>query len=580
MRCNVKIGTVFNRFWLSFPQSDLPRNTSSASRTMAGAETAPSRQPAGLLPVIVLLSLLLCLINFMGINTNILGLYHDDGVYAVVAKSLSEGNNYRIVSLPSSPPQTKYPFVYSYILSLIWSLNPSFPENISILKMVNVGLLFAIPLLGYLFYRKASEERGIDVLLYVFLLGGNWLIFSSTDLAMSDTLFLALTLLAATLCVHRNHQSPTLASTMLLAGVTALAFLTRQVGISLILAGILYFLTYRRYRNLFIYLLIVLALISPWIVWQLSHRMDTLDSRLLPYYLSYGFKSPAFMLIWFDPFQAMQIMWGNFRYLTESFDLVLRTHMLPGLRFLVFPLLIWGGYLSFRRQTVFLYSFLLVYLLLILTWPWHPFRFIIPLIPVALLFLFRGMQEAESVAAARVVHPGRKKLIRSLVRLPLAVILFLNLSWLVFYSQDHKEDSVRIGYGQRVPYGWEGFAETFAWVREHTQEEDVIATGYDTMYYLYTGRKAVRPWFFKPETYFYPYGKPTANLGAVHEIRKEIAALRVRYLIIDPLDGYAEKQAAEKLFDELVRSYGVKPELVFISSDLRHKIYSLPLTGI
>jgi hypothetical protein len=37
------------------------------------------------------------------------GLFDDDGVYLVTAKSLAEGTGYRIVSLPNAIPQTKYP---------------------------------------------------------------------------------------------------------------------------------------------------------------------------------------------------------------------------------------------------------------------------------------------------------------------------------------------------------------------------------------------------------------------------------------------------------------------------------------
>ena len=69
-----------------------------------------------------------------------LGLFHDDGIYAVVAKSLSDGAGYRIISLPTAPDQTKYPFLYSYILSWLWSLDPKFPDNIGLLKAANAGI--------------------------------------------------------------------------------------------------------------------------------------------------------------------------------------------------------------------------------------------------------------------------------------------------------------------------------------------------------------------------------------------------------------------------------------------------------
>ena len=74
-------------------------------------------------------------------NKEVLGLFHDDGYLAVIAKSLSDGTGYRIISLPTASDQTKYPFLYSYILSWLWSLNPKFPDNIGLLKAANAAFL-------------------------------------------------------------------------------------------------------------------------------------------------------------------------------------------------------------------------------------------------------------------------------------------------------------------------------------------------------------------------------------------------------------------------------------------------------
>jgi hypothetical protein len=533
----------------------------------------------GRFPVAIILSLTLCAANLWGINKGILGLFHDDGIYTVVAKSLSEGSGHRIISLPSSPPQSKYPFVYSYILSWIWSLNPSFPDNILLLKAVNVFFLFAVLLLSYLFYCKNTEKPGMDAMLYIFLVGGNVVVFPFGVYPLSEVLFLALTLLALVLCSHRGHTLLSSVRIAVLAVIVGLAYLTRTAGAPLILAGLLHLVISRRRRGLFIFLSILSVLIFPWILWKISQAHNMPKSPLLFYYVTYDYSSLAFFSVWSDPAQAMQIVWGNLLYIIESINLVFLLDILPILKFLVYPFIICGTYISLRRHTVFFYSFLLLYLLLILAWPWHPSRFIMPLIPLALLFLFRGIQAVESVTAERTVSLHTKQLIALLMRFPILAILVLNLAWMSFYLQDFEKETTRAWFGQRLPYSWDGFMETFSWIREHTNEEDVLATAYDPVYYLYTRRKAIRPWFYNPQTYFYPYGKPAADLGSVQEIRKELTVLGIRYLIIDPLDGYAEKKAAAKLFDELLASYPVQPELVFTSTDGLHKVYSLPLTG-
>jgi hypothetical protein len=60
-------------------------------------------------PLIVLLALALSSLAFFS-APNIIGLFHDDGIYAVVAKALSEGNGYRIISLPGEPTRQSIRF--------------------------------------------------------------------------------------------------------------------------------------------------------------------------------------------------------------------------------------------------------------------------------------------------------------------------------------------------------------------------------------------------------------------------------------------------------------------------------------
>ena len=100
------------------------------------------------LPWAILLGLLIGIAGVWSSNKEVLGLFHDDGIYAVVAKSLHDGAGYRIISLPTAPDQTKYPFLYSYILSWLWSLDPKFPDNIGLLKAANAAFLAVIFILS------------------------------------------------------------------------------------------------------------------------------------------------------------------------------------------------------------------------------------------------------------------------------------------------------------------------------------------------------------------------------------------------------------------------------------------------
>ena len=54
-------------------------------------------------------TLLLC---YAYIVPAVCGVYHDDAIYVVTAKALSQGDGYRLINLPESPSQTKYPILY------------------------------------------------------------------------------------------------------------------------------------------------------------------------------------------------------------------------------------------------------------------------------------------------------------------------------------------------------------------------------------------------------------------------------------------------------------------------------------
>ena len=524
-------------------------------------------------PLVVLLALALSSLAFFSAQ-NIIGLFHDDGIYVVVAKALSEGSGYRIVSLPGDPYQTKYPFLYSQLLSWAWSLNPQFPDNVSLLNFVNVFFYFASLLLAYVLYVQNTMGGKADALLYVFLVGANAFVFSWTNYPLSDIPFMVAVLFSLTLSNSTNAFCTRTRSTVLLAVGAGSAFLFRNAGAALILAGLIYLLLARQRKQFYLYVIVVGCLILPWVLWQAMYGPAAIENPLLAYYQSY--ESPAFFLAVSDPGLAVQIIGANLLYSARSVDSLMFLRALPELRVVTYPLMIWGFWSILRRQNRFLNGFILFYMLLILSWPWHPARYLMPLFPIVLLSLFQGVQAATCIIRPHATKAWSAAIIPFVVRIPIVIIVVLIIGWLWGQvSVDHGKYLALWG-GFRTSYSWNGFSETFTWVKQNTQNDDVLATAYDPMYYLYTGRKAVRPWIHRPETYFYPYRNATPDLGSVEEIRDSLEKLGVRFLIVDPLEGYSERIVAAELFAHLIRSYEVQPELVFQSSDGLHTIYALP----
>src|SRR5262245_9175996 len=217
-----------------------------------------------LFPWIIFFGLLVGGASYWSSNKEVLGLFHDDSIYAVVAKSLSDGSGYRIISLPTEPDQTKYPFLYSFVLSWLWSLYPKFPDNIGLLKAANALFLAVIFVLSYLFYRHRVQKDELEGLLFAVLVCINPAVFSFTDFTVSDILFLLLSLSAFVIFDASEQCTSLPGSLTLLAVIVALGCLTRSAAVPLSVAGAVHFAWNKRYRDLTHYLCFVFLLISPW----------------------------------------------------------------------------------------------------------------------------------------------------------------------------------------------------------------------------------------------------------------------------------------------------------------------------
>jgi len=526
-------------------------------------------------PWVILFGLLVGGASYWSSNKEMLGLFGDDGIYAVLAKSLSEGEGYRLISLPTAPDQTKYPFFYSYILSLLWSLYPKFPDNIGLLKAANAAFLTAIFILSYFFYRCRVEGEESEGLLFAALVCMNPTVFSLTDFTVSDILFLLIVLSAFVICDDSEECASRRGSVTLLAVIVALGCLTRSAAVPLAMAGAIHFAWSKRYRDLTQYVCLVVLLVMPWWLWVGTHSNQTASS-LLDYYVSYSSEPPAFIIMWFDPFGAVEVVWGNLRYMVDALDLIFQSQIIPGLLLPVGLILLFGVWQSFNEQSVFFRSYAVFYLGLVVAWPFPSARYLIPLAPGIYFFLFRGVQAAEIHVSNLMTSQSRKKIWSHLVRVTFALVVVVHVGWIAHYLFSKDAATTRAWFGQRFPAGWRGFSETFEWIRSHTGDKTIVATSYDPMYYLYTGRRAIQPALYKPKTYFYPYGRAIPDVGSPAEIGAELKSLGVRFLVIHPLSDYGELDAYSKLCEQLIRSYRTRPNLVFTSSDLKHRIYYLP----
>ena len=203
--------------------------------------------------------------------------------------------------------------------------------------------------LSYLFYRHRVQKDELEGLLFAVLVCINPAVFSFTDFTVSDILFLLLSLSAFVIFDASEQCTSRPGSRTLLAVIVALGCLTRSAAVPLAVAGAVHLAWSKRYRDLTNYLCFVFLLTSPWWLWVRSHLNQAVSS-LLQYYVSYSSFPPAFVIMWSDPFGAVEIVWGNLRYIVEALDLIFQSRIVPGLLLPVGLLLLFGLWRLFNDQ--------------------------------------------------------------------------------------------------------------------------------------------------------------------------------------------------------------------------------------
>ena len=160
------------------------------------------------------------------------GQFHDDTIYLATAQAIASQGRPVLPSLPGEPDQTKHPLLYPYLLSLVWTVSPEFPANLTLASGISTGLAIAILISAFVYLRR---WEGIGPAAALFAVASycsqeTFLVVSSNPL--SETLFIFLALTAFALGDSKSKRSALLAG-----GVAGLCLLTRSIGIAVV-AGI------------------------------------------------------------------------------------------------------------------------------------------------------------------------------------------------------------------------------------------------------------------------------------------------------------------------------------------------------
>ncbi len=457
-------------------------------------------------------------------NAALVGVNYDDGIYALLARALAEGEGYRLTFLPTSLPAIKYPPVYPLSLVPFWVLASSPDAALFGMKVANGAY---IGLAAGLFVLLLSDLRILPIVLAAalaivgFASGSMMLVTASV---LSEPLYLVL--LFAALWTADSVSKPPSVRRLLIAGLlVGLVVLTRAVGIVLFAAVTIGLWSRCGRRPALIAALGAAVLLVPWLLFTLANAR-VIPDVLVPRYGSYVQLYLA--NIKDSPWAAFDIFATNVGAILQTLGVKLSPQFGPlaaslvGMLFIALALL--GSVRIFRlAPATAVYPW--AYLALTSVWSFPPFRFVFILVPLLLALAAVGtLRLAQRVASGFGRRSGapvgaRDSLVRYAI-VGVGLVVFANLAY-----NELRAVSRRVWDGAELQKSAVG-AEVIAWVRENTDPRAVVAYEFDPLIALHAGRRAV-PNNYQPVHVWYRRGTP-----AVEHLAELLHDMGVQYLAV------------------------------------------------
>ncbi|HEY9687384.1 MAG TPA: hypothetical protein V6C52_10445 [Coleofasciculaceae cyanobacterium] len=211
-------------------------------------------------------------------DPQIVGFDMDDGIYAISGKSLAEGHGFRLIHLIGNPAQVKYPVLYPALLSVVWWLNPHFPQNIPWMQALTIGLSLGGFGGIYLYFRRIKHLPPWQAALLVILVASCPAAMRTCTSIFSDGPFLLFSFLAL-FWAETYRQKPSGSRLAGLIFCSSLAFHTRVIATVLIAAISLWLGLQGRRKAAIVYAgLTGLLTVLPWGLWVYLNTLPPLDA--------------------------------------------------------------------------------------------------------------------------------------------------------------------------------------------------------------------------------------------------------------------------------------------------------------
>lgn len=466
------------------------------------------------------------------------GVFWDDGVYLVGARSLAAGTGYRFMHLPGAPAAVHFPPLWPALLALVLLVAPAWPASISWLAVVNPLLLACTAALATWWGARRLQLPPVVAATVAVAATATLPVLVIAHTLFSEPLFLAL-LFGTLLLTDRELAGDDAARVVrggALAGVAAgCAILTRTAGVALVPAIVIALVVRRRRTAAIAAAASATCVVAPWQLWAAAHAHELVPSLRASYgsYLQWGLRLYDERGAGFAASVAAHNVVVLFR--TAGIVLfpvgpILLRPLLVGLALVVFAV----GAIAAGRRAAAAVSFLAAYALLVLPWPYAPERFLWAVWPVIALVSARGAVECARLAAS--AAEGVPARVATALCTGLMAFALVGHAW---YTARGVE---RHWWDAAARTNAEVLAPVVAWVTAHTAPGDVVACDGEPYVHLATGRTVVPVHRLSPDEYL--AGTPLEVAAA--DMRALIAENHPRWMVLSAAAG---ELAATSLLD-------------------------------
>lgn len=483
-------------------------------------EAAPSRaRVTHFVPALVFL--LAALGVYWASVPYLVGIFHDDGVYVLLAKSIATGHGFHYLQLPGTPAATHYPPLYPVALAAVWRLAPSFPGNILALLALNAWCIGLAALGLYQLVRRwfgwgeaAAAAMSLATLLSVPIL-------TLSSALMSEPLFLA-GLPPVLLLTQRALERHDRRSALVAGAAVGLLMLVRTHAIAILGAALLLMLVHRDWRRAGLLFTAAVTVQLPWILWCRSAG-PVVSGPLNGTYGAY----PAFFI---EGWKAggMQLLSATIRANLHELWLLLGDRVWGGLgpvlgttaALLLVGFLALGAWRTAKR-TPLLPTFLLCYFAIIVVMSCAPYRYAWGAWPLLVVLAALG---AEQLLAHARRQPFRSMAIVAIAIPALAM------------QRTEFRGHVSHEWAQPTRNASRAIAPLIDWISRNTPSDATVLVEAPEMTTLFTGRQAAPPTPFTAMEYIVPV-RPAERERGLRAMLERVPATYVVTLSPGVLDA-------------------------------------------